>query len=827
MTTSATVATEDDAKPPPAPPARQEKLADAAALQRQGIKRFWLTLPAIGAAHALLFLSVSLGYAELRPVSWVLAYTLATTTCTFLLLHSKIALRSRDPMLIYPQVLFSVGLVALTYALVPSARSAVLQWLCLIIVFDMRRLPKQQTFTVAALAMLLPALGMLASWHWQAPGSVQLADELVKLALSGVLVPVLLVISAFGRSLRKLQIKTKEDMVAALKQQRQLTMRDGLTGLYNRRHMSGLLDDEAQRLRRSGLVFCLAILDIDFFKRVNDQHGHAMGDVVLQQFAALGLQAFADRTDALARWGGEEFLVLMPETNEAQAHAALSHLRDLVHAHDWSQHQAGLAVRFSAGLSQHVISRSVDQTLDLADQALYRAKAQGRDRIEPPAQAEAAFQASAPIKAQAPQQASAIGRAAATVVHLAEPAPPAAPKPGRSREPKPVRGLAALLLGPNEKMHAGLRQCLVVSGIYFTAVLFVLFFLIPGGFISREHGMWLAISDALPGIIPYLMVRSGITAKWADPGMVLQQIVWACLQVSISYVVAPASRPYDLQVLCVCLVFGFASLGPSRTVAAGAAAIGLLLAAFITLVVTKPAEFVLGQELMHMVGTAIVLWLLTWQSRNFSLARARQKEERQALATTMAQVNQLLTHDALTGMFNRQHMQTLLERECEREQRSGRSFGVALIDLDHFKRINDGHGHQAGDEALVGFARSAQQVLRETDIICRWGGEEFLVLLTDTNTGADGQQTLERLREHIGQQRLCTSAPSWQVTFSAGLALHRADEPLSALLERADQALYAAKANGRNRCVLSEEAAVSAEPPRPVHELTSPAAQSA
>ena len=495
--------------------------------------------------------------------------------------------------------------------------------------------------------------------------------------------------------------------------------------------------------------------------------------------------------------------MLMPETNEAQAHAMVKHLRALVHAHDWSrQHQADLAIRFSAGLSQHAISRSVDRTLELADQALYRAKAHGRDRIEPPPQAEVPFQPTEKtVKVQ--------DRQALAKVPLCKPEPSAVPKPERSREAKPLRGIAALLLGPDEKMHARLRQCLVVSGIYCTAVLFVLFFLIPGGFISREHGLLLAISDALPGFIPYLMVRSGLTAKWADPGMVVPQIVWACLQAAISYVVAPASRPYDLQVLCVCLVFGFASLRPRGTVAAGAAAIGLLLAAFTTLALTRPADFVLGRELMHVSGTVIVLWLLTWQSRNFSLARARQKQERQALSTTMAQVNQLLIHDALTGMFNRQHMQSLLERECERAQRSGRGFGVALIDLDHFKRINDGHGHQAGDEALVGFARSAQQVLRETDIICRWGGEEFLVLLPDTDSGADAQQTLERLREHIGQQHLCPSVPSLQVTFSAGLAVHRSDEPLSTLLERADRALYEAKAGGRNRCVVSAQPLVT------------------
>jgi diguanylate cyclase (GGDEF)-like protein len=295
--------------------------------------------------------------------------------------------------------------------------------------------------------------------------------------------------------------------------------------------------------------------------------------------------------------------------------------------------------------------------------------------------------------------------------------------------------------------------------------------------------------------------------------MVVPQIVWACLQASISYVVAPASRPYDLQILCVCLVFGFASLRPRATVAAGVAAIGLLLAAFMTLVVMRPADFVLGQELIHVVGTIVVLALLTWQSRIFSLARAQQKQERQALADTMAQVDQLLTRDALTGMFNRQHMQTLLARECERQRGSGNSFAVGLIDLDHFKRVNDEHGHQVGDETLVGFARSAQQVLRETDVMCRWGGEEFLLLLVNTNSGANGMAALERLRAHIGQQRLSRSVPALQVTISAGLAVYREGEPLSTLLERADQALYAAKAGGRNRCVVSEEAPTGVDAP--------------
>jgi len=95
-------------------------------------------------------------------------------------------------------------------------------------------------------------------------------------------------------------------------------------------------------------------------------------------------------------------------------------------------------------------------------------------------------------------------------------------------------------------------------------------------------------------------------------------------------------------------------------------------------------------------------------------------------------------HDPLTGLFNRQQMQHLLERECDRHQRSGTGFCVALIDLDHFKSVNDTHGHPVGDEVLVNFAKAAQTVLRTTDVICRWGGEEFLVLLVDTDPASDG-----------------------------------------------------------------------------------------
>ena len=157
-------------------------------------------------------------------------------------------------------------------------------------------------------------------------------------------------------------------------------------------------------------------------------------------------------------------------------------------------------------------------------------------------------------------------------------------------------------------------------------------------------------------------------------------------------------------------------------------------------------------------------------------------------------------HDARRGRFNRQHMQHLLERECGRHRRSAVAFCVALVDLDHFKRINDGYGHRVGDEALAGFAAAAREVLRETDVLARWGGEEFLVLLPESEPVASGLLALDRLREALAARCLCPAAPQLQVTFSAGVAEYRPGEAIEQTLARADQALYAAKAAGRNCC---------------------------
>src|SRR5690606_25323851 len=114
------------------------------------------------------------------------------------------------------------------------------------------------------------------------------------------------------------------------------------------------------------------------------------------------------------------------------------------------------------------------------------------------------------------------------------------------------------------------------------------------------------------------------------------------------------------------------------------------------------------------------------------------------------------------------------------------------------------HGHQAGDEVLQRFAKVAQSTLRENDVIGRWGGEEFLVLMYDTAPSGAGLMALERLRKYFAD---CTysNVPKLKVTFSCGISQIDPGEPIAQMLERVDRALYQAKAAGRNQCVIAED----------------------
>jgi diguanylate cyclase (GGDEF)-like protein len=155
--------------------------------------------------------------------------------------------------------------------------------------------------------------------------------------------------------------------------------------------------------------------------------------------------------------------------------------------------------------------------------------------------------------------------------------------------------------------------------------------------------------------------------------------------------------------------------------------------------------------------------------------------------------------DALTGLLNRQALELLFQQSILASRRNGRPLSAILFDIDHFKQINDGHGHLAGDSLIREIAQSARAVVRASDIVTRWGGDEYLILLSDCDL-AKAAMLAEQLRVRVEQQSFTVGELRLQTTISVGVAQHREGESDAAFFKRADKALYASKSGGRNRC---------------------------
>lgn len=288
--------------------------------------------------------------------------------------------RHSDHYLTVFQISAHMALQFIFLVSVPTLGIAFISVLFLIFAFGTLRMTSAQAMFTWAIATTCLAAVFLAS---DLPIGMPVATKLQR---TGSMLCFVLVIGQcaflglFGATLRKVLYRRSIELKAAYQRIEELAELDELTGSYNRRCIMRLLDAEVEKSQQASAPCAIALIDLDWFKRINDAHGHPVGDEVLRTFA-ITIFANIRPADFFGRYGGEEFLLLLPGTDGGAAGRMLERLRGIVADLDWSAFSPGMRVTISAGVVTLRDNDTADTFLARADSALYSAKAQGRNRI--------------------------------------------------------------------------------------------------------------------------------------------------------------------------------------------------------------------------------------------------------------------------------------------------------------------------------------------------------------------------------------------------------------------------------------------------------------
>ena len=283
-----------------------------------------------------------------------------------------------DPSLTLYQSAFGVAATAFGYAINPELRGAIIAIMMLNLVWGMFVLRDRQALGLCVFALALLA----ATMAWKSatdPVRYPAHIEMLHFSFALILLVATSVLSMRMGGLRARLAARKAELQQALATIRELAQVDELTRLSNRRHILEMLAIAHTRCVRSGETLSVVMIDLDYFKAINDRHGHAVGDAVLREFAQV-LRAGLRESDFAGRWGGEEFLLVLPQMRADAAATLVDRLREAAGRLLFDPALPGLKISFSAGAAECASSESTQVAIEQADQAMYRAKEAGRGR---------------------------------------------------------------------------------------------------------------------------------------------------------------------------------------------------------------------------------------------------------------------------------------------------------------------------------------------------------------------------------------------------------------------------------------------------------------
>ena len=358
--------------------------------------------------------------------------------------------------------------------------------------------------------------------------------------------------------------------------------------------------------------------------------------------------------------------------------------------------------------------------------------------------------------------------------------------------PSSARRLQSLLFTDEPVQRLRLAQAALAMAMVGVSVVAMQFFVWAGMARALPVTLWTIFS--LAGmVVLFALIRSGWSRRREDPSLTVPQMVFALSCAAMAYTMLGPARGSVFPIFMVVLMFGMFVVSPRHMMWVSAYAVALFAATAGTMSWLDPLRYPPALEFGHFLMVATMVPTVSVLAVRLSRMRERLRRRRQELADALAQIRDIVTRDELTGLINRRHMQELIEHEHQRCTRSGQSFCLAKLDIDRFGAINDAHGYAVGDAVLRAVAQETMQQVRASDVLARWGGEEFMLMLPDTRA-ALVRVGLERLQQRVAALRIVHGSHTLGVTLSAGLAERHAGESIEQTIERAGVALAEAKA---------------------------------
>jgi diguanylate cyclase len=358
-------------------------------------------------------------------------------------------------------------------------------------------------------------------------------------------------------------------------------------------------------------------------------------------------------------------------------------------------------------------------------------------------------------------------------------------------------GDALLTTDPVQRVRlaqAGLAMLMMAAGIL------AMCYAVLAGHAPAAPVLWWALGSAAGAATAFMLIRSGWSRRLAEPSLAVPQMLFALASGAVAYAIVGPARGGVFPIVMVVLMFGMFAASPRQMIWVSLYAVVLFGLTMALMAWLRPQVYMPAVEFGHFLMVATMMPAVSILAGRLSRLRHRMRQQRGELRQALARIEDLATRDPLTGLINRRHMEELLDQEHQRSVRAGHPFCVAVIDVDRFKVFNALHGRMVGDQVLCALAREALGTVRLSDRLARWGGQKFVLLMSDTRA-ALARGGLERVRERVAATQLDAGGAALSVTVSIGMTEHHAGETVAQALERADRALYEAKAQGRDRVV--------------------------